>query len=69
MCDLLGQPDTVTVEGSHSWLIANPDAFGEVMTNVLGVAAMAQAQPGSKRNADREVNWLLTGERPRQRAS
>jgi pimeloyl-ACP methyl ester carboxylesterase len=69
MCDLLGKPDTVTVEGSHSWLIADPDAFGEVMTNVIGVAAMAQALPGSKRNADHEVNSLLTGERPRQPAS
>jgi len=69
MCDLLGKPDTVTVEGSHSWLIADPDAFGEVMTNVIGVAAMAQALPGSKRNADHEVNSLLTGERARRRAS
>jgi pimeloyl-ACP methyl ester carboxylesterase len=35
MCMALGQPDVVTVPGNHSWLIADPDAFGEVMTNVL----------------------------------
>jgi len=38
MCALLGDPHTVTVEGTHSWMIADPDAFGEVMTNVLAVA-------------------------------
>jgi hypothetical protein len=27
----------VTVPGSHSWLLADPDAFGEVMTNVLDI--------------------------------
>jgi pimeloyl-ACP methyl ester carboxylesterase len=38
MCAVLGDPHTVTVEGTHSWMIADPDAFGEVMTNVLAVA-------------------------------
>jgi pimeloyl-ACP methyl ester carboxylesterase len=38
MCTVLGDPFTVTVEGTHSWMIADPDAFGEVMTNVLAVA-------------------------------
>lgn len=42
MCDLLGQPQSVTIEGSHGWLIADPDVFGEVMTNVVDVAARAQ---------------------------
>ena len=31
------------VEGSHSWLIADPERFGEVMTNVLQVAQAARA--------------------------
>ena len=43
MCELLGQPTALTIEGSHSWLIADPDAFGEVMTNVLDVAGRARA--------------------------
>jgi len=38
MCALLGGPYSVTVEGTHSWMIADPDVFGEVMTNVLAVA-------------------------------
>jgi pimeloyl-ACP methyl ester carboxylesterase len=31
----LGDAPCVTVEGKHSWLIANPSAFVEVMTNVI----------------------------------
>jgi pimeloyl-ACP methyl ester carboxylesterase len=37
MCKALGQPQVVTVPGTHSWLLADPDAFGEIMTNVLDV--------------------------------
>jgi pimeloyl-ACP methyl ester carboxylesterase len=40
MCRLLGASSAVTVEGSHSWLIADPDAFGEVMTNVVDVIGL-----------------------------
>jgi pimeloyl-ACP methyl ester carboxylesterase len=36
--DALGEPTTVRVAGSHSWLLADPDEFGEVMTNVLDLA-------------------------------
>jgi pimeloyl-ACP methyl ester carboxylesterase len=38
MCRVLGSPHSVTVDGSHAWLIADPDTFGEVMTNVVDVA-------------------------------
>ena len=41
MCATLGHPEIVIVPGSHNWLIADPDAFGEVMTNVLDVVGMA----------------------------
>jgi pimeloyl-ACP methyl ester carboxylesterase len=34
----LGDPLSVTVEGSHSWMLADPDAFGEIITNVIPVA-------------------------------
>jgi pimeloyl-ACP methyl ester carboxylesterase len=37
----LGTPSVITVEGSHSWLLGDPKAFGEVMTNVLGVTDAA----------------------------
>jgi pimeloyl-ACP methyl ester carboxylesterase len=33
----LGDPHVVTVDGKHSWLLSDPRAFGEVMTNVLGL--------------------------------
>ena len=41
LCQAIGLEGEV-VEGTHSWLLADPDAFGEVMTNVLPVARLAQ---------------------------
>ena len=37
MCRLLGDPPAVTVGGTHAWMIAEPDTFAEVMTNVTAV--------------------------------
>jgi len=31
------------VEGTHSWLLADPETFGEVITNVVDVAKVARA--------------------------
>ncbi len=44
MCRALGDPDVVTVAGTHSWMLADPDEFGEVMTNVLAI--VDRADPG-----------------------
>jgi len=41
LCEAIGQSGEV-VDGSHSWLLADPDAFGEVMTNVLHIAKVAR---------------------------
>lgn len=49
MCRALGSPEVVTVEGAHAWLIADPDAFGEVITNVAAVAERAGAMAGRRR--------------------
>ncbi len=38
--------ECITVSGRHGWLLADPVAFGEVMTNVVGVAALAQSMNG-----------------------
>ncbi len=46
MCRTLGNPTAVTVDGSHGWMIADPEAFGEVMTNVLAVVAEAGGAVG-----------------------
>ena len=43
MCRALGDPDVVTVPGTHSWMLADPDEFGEVMTNVLEIIDRAEA--------------------------
>lgn len=41
LCLALGTQGEV-VEGGHSWLLADPDAFGEVITNHLKVAELAR---------------------------
>ena len=36
--DALGDAPTISVPGGHNWLLADPDRFGQVMTNVVDVA-------------------------------
>jgi len=43
MLEALGDPLSITVGGTHSWMIADPDAFGEVITNILPIAMGARA--------------------------
>jgi pimeloyl-ACP methyl ester carboxylesterase len=47
MCMTLGNPEVITVPGSHSWLIADPVAFGEIMTNVIDIVGMGGGTPSS----------------------
>jgi pimeloyl-ACP methyl ester carboxylesterase len=42
LCAAIGSGGEV-VAGRHTWLLADPDAFGEVMTNSVAVAQMARA--------------------------
>jgi pimeloyl-ACP methyl ester carboxylesterase len=42
LCAAIGS-DGEVVTGNHSWLLADPDAFGEVMTNVVEVAKLARS--------------------------
>ena len=41
LCTAIGARGEV-VPGNHSWLLADPDSFGEVMTNIVGVARVAR---------------------------
>jgi pimeloyl-ACP methyl ester carboxylesterase len=43
LCEAIGAAGEV-VGGNHSWLLADPDSFGEVMTNVVEVARLARAE-------------------------
>ncbi|HET6966113.1 MAG TPA: alpha/beta hydrolase [Acidimicrobiales bacterium] len=45
LCDALGGAAPVTVAGGHSWLLADPAGFGEVMTNVVQLADEARNLP------------------------
>ncbi|HUY22402.1 MAG TPA: alpha/beta fold hydrolase [Acidimicrobiales bacterium] len=58
MCEVLGGPHSFTVEGSHAWLIADPDTFGEVMTNVVDIA-MRSRRLGRKGRPVRELPTLV----------
>ncbi len=62
MCVAAGVEGTV-VEGSHSWLLADPVQFGEVITNDMRIAKMArdldQKAPATKRRGLRRVVSLL----------
>jgi pimeloyl-ACP methyl ester carboxylesterase len=40
--DALGDAETITVPGGHNWLLADPDRFGQVITNVVEVAERAR---------------------------
>jgi hypothetical protein len=42
------------VPGRHSWLLTDPDAFGEVMTNSVAVARLARELEEQKALADTE---------------
>jgi len=42
------------VHGSHGWLLEDPDSFGEIMTNVVGVAEAARTAADEVEAADDE---------------
>lgn len=46
LCDAMGR-DGVVVPGRHSWLLADPDAFGSVLENVLAVDEHSRAGQAS----------------------
>jgi pimeloyl-ACP methyl ester carboxylesterase len=61
LCVASGVEGTV-VEGSHSWLLADPQRFGEVITNDVKIAQAARelelAAPAAKRKGLRRVPTL-----------
>jgi pimeloyl-ACP methyl ester carboxylesterase len=52
MCVALGVEGTV-VEGSHSWIIGDPDVFGELMTNDMRITSMIR---GNDRKNEKRKN-------------
>ncbi len=68
LCAAVGSTGEV-VPGNHSWLLADPDAFGEVMTNVISVAQMARdLEQGQERRPRPRQLRSLGRPRPRQRS-
>jgi pimeloyl-ACP methyl ester carboxylesterase len=64
LCRAIGS-DGEVVTGNHSWLLADPDAFGEIMTNVVGVAKLARSLEHGKAKRRRRLFGLARGEPPR----
>lgn len=62
----LGRAKSISVPGGHSWLLADPDQFAEVMTNVVQVAERARwsRPPGRARKLWRRARAAA---RPRSR--
>jgi pimeloyl-ACP methyl ester carboxylesterase len=52
---VLGEAEVVTVPGSHNWLIADPDAFGEVLTNVVGFGGLVEEDEDDEDDEDEGV--------------
>ena len=66
LCAAIGQPGEI-VAGNHSWLLADPDSFGEVMTNVVEVAKLARSmEPATRPPARRGGRLGLRRVRPRR---
>ncbi|HET9689604.1 MAG TPA: alpha/beta hydrolase [Acidimicrobiales bacterium] len=72
LCNAVGAAGTV-VPGRHSWLLADPDAFGEVMRNSLSVALAArglaaleeaEAAPGAGRATSRSARGRVPRPQP-----
>ena len=54
LCAAVGSAGTV-VPGRHSWLLADPDSFGEVMANSVTVARAARAVDSSRKRQARKI--------------
>jgi pimeloyl-ACP methyl ester carboxylesterase len=59
LCVAVGAKGRV-IDGSHSWLLADPDHFGEVITNDLEVAKMARALETTRGRRGRGPSELRT---------
>lgn len=60
LCVVVGTEGEV-IEGAHAWLLSDPDAFGQVMTNVVQVATMANRRRETERKARRSRGASAAG--------
>jgi pimeloyl-ACP methyl ester carboxylesterase len=63
LCRRLGTEGAV-VHGSHSWLLADPDTFAEVLTNAVSVAELARDMEVESEGKPRELKKMRRA-RPR----
>lgn len=65
LCDALGA-DGKVVHGKHSWLLADPDSFGEVLGSVVDVQVTAHRKAGALARSAEMID-LIKGSRLPQR--
>ena len=53
LCRAIGKEGEV-VEGRHSWLLADPDAFGSILTNSIAVAKLAGQLEQTPQDGEKE---------------
>ena len=63
LCAAIGSTGEV-VHGTHSWLLADPESFGEVMTNVVSVARVAREHEQETTTARPRRLRTLRGAKP-----
>ena len=68
LCTAVGKEGSV-IAGSHSWLLADPDAFVEVITNDVEVAQMARHMEAARTSMDTGSRRRRLLGRPRRLAS
>ncbi|MFP4148827.1 MAG: alpha/beta fold hydrolase [Nitriliruptoraceae bacterium] len=58
LCDAAGAPGDIIPDAGHSWLIADPEGFGELVTNSLAVqqTLAERTRPQRERSADADVD-------------
>ena len=59
LCAAVGTEGKV-VDGSHSWLLADPDGFGEVITNAVEVARVARELESERAVRAGRASWART---------
>ena len=68
LCTAVGTEGRV-ISGSHSWLLADPDTFGEVMQNVVEVQVAEHRQTRATTRAEEIAELLRDTSLPRRRAT
>jgi len=63
LCDAAGAPGDIIEDAGHAWLLADPEGFGELVTNSLAVQRTLSERTAA--TARRDPRGAATSQRPR----